>query len=249
MNRNNLLGLVIGVSGGFFGGMAGLGGGIIMIPMMTGFAGLAQREAHGTSLVAVVFTGAIGALTYFYHGTVDWRAALILVASAMFFARMGAVYAHSLREERLRRGFGVFIIAVSLVMVARALLPAGREGLAFWPQMVVLLFTGTATGFVSGMMGVGGGSIMIPAMVILAGMPQHLAQGTSLLAMVPVGVTGALTHYRLGNVHLHLAAGLALGAIAGGFLGGTVAHLLPDFTLKLIFACIGIWMGVKYVKG
>ena len=249
MNKNILLGLVIGVSGGFFGGLIGLGGGVIMIPMMTAFVGLTQREAHGTSLVAVVFTGAAGALTYFSHGTVDWRAALVLAASAMFFARMGAVYAHSLPERSLRRGFGVFIIAVALLMIAKAWLPGASGGLAFWPQMLVLLLTGTATGFVSGMMGVGGGSIMIPAMVILAGMPQHLAQGTSLLAMVPVGVTGALTHYRLGNVHLHLAAGLALGAIAGGFLGGTVAHLLPDFTLKLIFACIGIWMGVKYVKG
>ncbi len=249
MNKKIVLGLVIGVSGGFFGGLAGLGGGVIMIPMMTAFAGLAQREAHGTSLVAVVFTGAIGALTYFSHGTVDWKAALILAASAMFFARTGAVYAHSLPERSLRRGFGIFIVAVSLLMVAKAWLPGGRGSLAFWPQMVVLLFTGTATGFVSGMMGVGGGSIMIPAMVILAGMPQHLVQGTSLLAMVPVGITGALTHHRLGNVHSHLAIGLAVGAMAGGFLGGTVAHLLPDFYLKVIFACIGLWMGVRYLRG
>ncbi len=248
MNKKSLLGLIIGVSGGFFGGLAGLGGGVIMIPMMTAFAGLAQREAHGTSLVAVIFTGGIGALTYFFHGTVDWRAALVLAASAMFFARMGALYAHSLPEHRLRRGFGVFIIAVSLLMIAKAWLPGEREALTFWPQMLVLLLTGTATGFVSGMMGVGGGSIMIPAMVILAGMPQHLVQGTSLLAMVPVGITGALTHYRLGNVHSRLAVGLAAGAMAGGFLGGTVAHLLPDFSLKVIFACIGLWMGVKYVR-
>ena len=249
MNKKILLGLIIGVSGGFFGGLAGLGGGVIMIPMMTAFAGLAQREAHGTSLVAVVFTGAVGALTYFSHGTVDWRASLVLAASAMFFARMGALYAHSLPDRRLRRGFGVFIIAVSLLMIAKAWLPGGRGSLAFWPQMLVLLLTGTATGFVSGMMGVGGGSIMIPAMVILAGMPQHLVQGTSLLAMVPVGITGALTHYRLGNVHSRLALGLAAGAMAGGFLGGTVAHQLPDFSLKIIFACIGLWMGVKYVRG
>jgi hypothetical protein len=90
---------------------------------------------------------------------------------------------------------------------------------------------------------------MIPAMVILAGMPQHLVQGTSLLAMVPVGITGALTHHKLGNVHSHLAIGLGAGAIAGSFLGGTVAHLLPDFYLKVIFAGIGLWMGVKYVRG
>ena len=245
----NPLGLIIGLSGGFLGGVAGVGGGIVMVPMMTAFAGLAQREAHGTSLVAVVFTGAVGALTYFSHGVVDWKAAVILAASAILFARMGAVYAHSLQEKHLKKAFGIFIICVSVLMIAKGWLPGMRGSPAFWLQVLVLFLTGAATGFVSGMMGVGGGSVMIPAMVILAGMPQHLAQGTSLLAMVPVGITGALTHYRLGNIHAYLVAGLAVGAVAGGFLGGTVANLLPDFSLKLIFACIGIWMGVRYARG
>jgi uncharacterized membrane protein YfcA len=66
--------------------------------------------------------------------------------------------------------------------------------------------------------------------------------------MVPVGVIGAFTHYRLGNVHMHLALGLAVGTIAGSFLGGTIAVLLPDLYLKIIFASIGIWMGVRYVR-
>jgi uncharacterized membrane protein YfcA len=248
ISKKSLVGLVIGLSGGFFGGLVGLGGGVIMIPMMTAFAGLTQREAHGTSLVAVVFTGAVGALTYFAHGVVDWKAAVILAASAILFARMGAIYAHAMQEERLKRGFGVFIICMSLLLVIKGWLPGAGEGMTFWPKALVLLFTGVGTGFISGMMGVGGGSVMIPAMVILAGMPQHLAQGTSLLAMVPVGITGAITHYRLGNVHVCLVLGLTLGATAGSFLGGSVAVLVPDFYLKLIFAAIGVWMGVRYVR-
>jgi len=248
MTKKGLLGFVIGLAGGFFGGVAGIGGGVIMIPMMTAFVGLRQREAHGTSLVAVVFTGAVGALIYSSHGVVDWKAALILAASAIPFARMGALYAHSLKEKRLRRGFGIFIICVSVLLVIEGWMPGARETLAFWPKALILLLTGVGTGFISGMMGVGGGSVMIPAMVILAGMSQHIAQGTSLLAMVPVGVIGAFTHYRLGNVHVHLAAGLAVGAIAGSFLGGSIAILLPDFSLKLIFASIGIWMGTRYIR-
>jgi uncharacterized protein len=248
MTKKGLLGLVIGLLGGFFGGLVGIGGGVIMIPMMTALARLTQREAHGTSLVAVVFTGAAGALTYFSHGDVDWAAALILAASAFLFARMGALYAHSMREKHLRRSFGIFIICVSLLLVGKSLFAGGGAHISFWSKAIILLFTGVGTGFVSGMMGVGGGSIMIPAMVMLAAMPQHLAQGTSLLAMVPVGMTGSFTHYRLGNVHVHLALGLAVGAIAGSFLGGTTAALLPDFYLKLIFAGIGIWMGARYLR-
>jgi uncharacterized membrane protein YfcA len=219
-----------------------------MIPMMTVFAGLSQREAHGTSLVAVACTGIMGALTYFFHGVVDWQASLILAVSAALFSRMGAVFAHSLREIDLRRGFGIFIICVSLLIIAKGFIPGAKEEMAFWPRMFILFLIGIGTGLISGMMGIGGGLVMIPAMVVLVGMPQHLAQGTSLLAMVPVGIVGAFTYYRLGNVRVHLALGLAVGTIAGSFLGGTAAVFLPDFYLKIIFVLIGVWMGIGYLR-
>jgi hypothetical protein len=98
------------------------------------------------------------------------------------------------------------------------------------------------------MMGVGGGVIMVPPMVILAGMSQHMAQGTALLAMVPIGLSGALTHYKLGNVHMHVAGGLVAGAIIGGYLGGTVANILPETYLLLIFLLMTIWMGIRYLR-
>jgi uncharacterized protein len=242
------IGLAIGLAGGIFGGLGGLGGGIIMIPLMTAFAGLSQREAHGTSLVAIVFTAAVGAFTYYLHGSVDWLAALILGISAIFFARLGAMYAHSLPERKLRRGFGVFLICVSLLLISKGLMPGTGEEISLLPKATLLLLTGVGTGFISGMMGVGGGSLMIPAMVVAVGMPQHAAQGTSLLAMIPVGISGALTHYRLGNVQVGLAVGLAAGAMAGSFFGATAANHLPDIYLKFIFALIGVWMGVNYAR-
>jgi uncharacterized membrane protein YfcA len=248
MGKKALIGVGIGIAGGFFGGLAGLGGGVVMIPLMTVFAGLSQHEAHGSSLFAIAFTGAIGAITYFVHGSVDWLAALILAASGIFFTRLGAVYAHTLSERGLKKGFGVFLICVSLLLISKGWLSGAGGELSLFPKVLVLLLAGVGTGFISGMMGVGGGSVMIPAMVIVAGMPQHLAQGTSLLAMVPVGISGAFTHYRLGNVQTRLAFGLAIGVIGGGFLGATVANLLPDIYLRLIFALIGIWMGVAYAR-
>ncbi len=230
------------------GGVAGLGGGIVMIPLMTTFARLTQHRAHGTSLVAVVFTGAIGAVTYFLHGTVDWKAALILAASAIVTARFGALFAHSLPERKLKKAFGVFLICISVFLIAKRYLPGPGVNAAAWVKAAALVATGLGTGMVSGMMGVGGGAIMIPGLVILAGMEQHLAQGTSLLAMVPIGLTGAYTHYRLGNVAVHLALGLALGAAVGAYFGGSIANFLPEFHLRVVFAALGIWMGVRYVR-
>ncbi|MDD3845457.1 MAG: sulfite exporter TauE/SafE family protein [Syntrophorhabdaceae bacterium] len=246
--KNQAKGLVIGLAGGTFGGLAGLGGGVIMIPLMAWLAGLSQHGAHGTSLLAIVFTGLIGAVTYFFHGSVDWPAALILAASAIATARLGALYAHSLPEKKLRKAFGWFLVFVSLLLVSKGLIMGSSYHIGPVVYYVVLFATGLFTGFLSGMMGVGGGGIMIPPLVILIGMPQHLAQGTSLLAMVPGSAMGAFTHYKLGNVAKQIALGLMAGAAIGGYFGATFAHLLPELYLKFLFSIVGLWMGIRYIR-
>ena len=219
-----------------------------MIPLMTWLAKLSQHKAHGTSLAAIIFTAVVGAGTYSLHGAVDWKIAAILAASAVIFARFGALYAHSLAEKKLRQAFGLFLSIVSVLVVVRGLLPNTGHSPGFWVNLLVFLSTGAGAGFLAGMMGVGGGVVMVPPMVLLAGMSQHLAQGTSLLAMVPVSVSGALTHYRLGNVQTDLVSGLVVGAVVGGYIGGTAANLLPELYLKFIFSGVLILMGLKYMR-
>jgi len=219
-----------------------------MIPIMTWLGKLSQHKAHGTSLAAIIFTALVGAGTYFLHGAVDWKIAAILAASAIIFARFGALYAHSLPEKKLRRAFGLFLSIVSVLVIVRGLLPSAGQPPAFWVNLLVFLSTGAGAGFLAGMMGVGGGIVMVPPMVLLAGMSQHLAQGTSLLAMVPVSISGALTHHRLGNVQTDLVWGLLVGAGIGSYLGGTAANLLPELYLKLIFSGVLILMGLKYIR-
>jgi uncharacterized membrane protein YfcA len=84
--------------------------------------------------------------------------------------------------------------------------------------------------------------------VLLAGFPQILAQGSSLLAMVPAGAVGAYTHFRLGNVVKGLLPGLIPGILAGTFLGSTLALRLPELVLRLAFAAVLVWTGSKYVR-
>jgi uncharacterized membrane protein YfcA len=239
---------LIGFLAGIFGGLVGLGGGVIMIPLMVGVLKLTQHQAHGTSLVALVFTGIAGAIAYGLQGTIDITASVLIAVTAMVTARSGARFAHSLPEWKLKRSFGAFLVFVSLLMLVKPYLPdiPGME--TGWPKIIVLLITGILTGFLSGMMGVGGGTIMVPAMVLLAGFPQHTAQGTSLLAMVPAGGVGAYTHWKLGNVRMNLLMGLIPGILIGTYLGGTLAHFLSDGTLRLVFAAVLIWTGVRYLR-
>jgi hypothetical protein len=238
----------IGFIAGIFGGLVGLGGGVVMIPLMVGILKMGQHKAHGTSLVALVFTGISGAITYAMKGSVDLTGSLLLAVTAIFTAQAGAKFAHALPEWKLKRAFGGFLIIVSLLLLSKPYLSHMSGPTSGWIKIITLLLTGIFTGFLSGMMGVGGGTIMVPAMVLLAGFNQHTAQGTSLLAMIPAGGVGAFTHWRLGNVKSDLLPGLVPGILIGTYLGGSLAHILSEGTLRMVFAFVLIWTGARYLK-
>jgi uncharacterized protein len=244
----NIISFLIGLIAGIFGGLVGLGGGVVMIPLMVGLLKMNQHKAHGTSLVALVFTGVSGAITYALKGSIDIVASILIATTAIFTARAGARYAHALPEWKLKRAFGAFLIFVSVLLLLKPYLSHIIGPATGLVKIIVLLITGIFTGFLSGMMGVGGGTVMVPAMVLLAGIGQHTAQGISLLAMIPAGGVGAFTHWRLGNVMSNLLIGLIPGIFFGTYAGGTLAHLLPDNILRVIFAIVLIWTGIRYVK-
>ncbi len=240
---------LIGFLAGLFGGLVGLGGGIIMIPMMVGIKKLSQHQAHGTSLVVLVFTGITGAVYYYAtKGAVDFIAAGLLAVTAIFTAGKGARLAHALPEWKLKKAFGAFIIIISLLLVLKQYIPHATGPLGGWMKIIILLFVGALTGLISGMMGVGGGSLMVPAMVLLVGMNQHIAQGSSLLAMIPAGAVGAWTHHKLGNVQAHLLYGLIPGVIIGTFFGSGIANYLPENILRFVFAVVIIWTGIRFLR-
>ena len=242
-----IISFVIGLSAGAFGGLIGIGGGVIMIPLMTEVLKLTQYKAHGTSLVALVFTGISGAITYASLGSIDITAAVILALAAVFTAPLGARHTHKLSEWTLRKSFGVFSIVCSLLLFAKPYLTNMTGTVPDYAKIIIFLLTGAFTGFLSGMMGVGGGTIMVPVMVILAGLTQHVAQGTSLLVMVPTGGIGAFTHWKIGNVAAEILVGLIPGIILGTYLGGNFANIIPDNILRLIFAFIMIFVSLRYL--
>jgi uncharacterized membrane protein YfcA len=243
-----LIPFLIGLLAGCFGGLVGLGGGVVMVPLMTSVLKLTQHQAHGTSILAIVFTGAAGAVAYgLGGGSVDVSAAALLAATAMFTARAGARFANSLPEWKLKKAFGIFMLFVTALLLIKPFLPAQHGMVSGFLKMTTLLITGMLTGFLSGMMGVGGGTMMVPPMVLILGFTQHEAQGSSLLAMVPIALVGAFTHFKLGNVKTALLPGLIPGVVIGTFFAGYFAHYLSQDVLRLIFCTVMIGTSFRYV--
>ncbi len=103
-------------------------------------------------------------------------------------------------------------------------------------QLVELVVIGLAAGFLAGLLGIGGGVLMVPAMVLILGFDQHVAQGTSLLVIIPAALTGSLAHYRRGRLVLRDAVTIAAGGVIGAVIGSVFALSIDDELLRRLFA-------------
>ena len=113
--------------------------------------------------------------------------------------------------------------------------------------LVVAVLVGFFTGVVSGLMGIGGGNILVPASTILLGLTQHQAQGVSLMVIIPTAITGAYTHWKHGNVDVKTAALVAPGAVVAGWLGAEVAQRLTAEVLRAAFGILLLYFSLRYL--
>ncbi|KAA8499611.1 putative membrane transporter protein [Porphyridium purpureum] len=239
---------VIGLMAGAVGSLIGAGGGIVLTPMLTAAMGLTQKQAHGTALVAVAMNSLISAVVYRKGGSVAVPQALILCLGALSTSYFGAMFTSKVDSKRLKQYFGVFLLFVAGLIAfpvsAQQAIPAGSTE----PQIrsrLMLLVSGCLTGFLSGLLGIGGGTIMVPSL-IFNGFGQKVAQGTALMAMILPSMLGCVGHFRLGHVQLGLLPGLLGGVLVGAILGGNLAVYMPDRALKLVCGSVFFLMGIRY---
>lgn len=217
-------------------GLFGIGGGAVMVPLLVLVVGLPQHRAHATSLAGIILTAASGMGRFAGDGSVDYGAGLAIAAGAIAGALVGASFMHRLSADRLRQGFAILLALVSLQMLFGS--PIVEDGLHSAGIAIILGYValGLAAGVLSALMGVGGGVIMVPAMVILFGFTQHVAEGTSLLIIIPTAAVGAARHSRHGYTDWKLGLVLGGGGIAGAWLGASVALGLHSELLQRLFA-------------
>lgn len=112
--------------------------------------------------------------------------------------------------------------------------------------IVILILIGIAAGILGGMVGVGGGIIIVPALIFFLGFTQKMAQGTSLgILLLPVGILGVIQYYKEGYIDMRVVAVISLGFLIGSFFGSKIALVLPQETVKKIFAILMIVVGMK----
>ena len=230
----------VGVATGVLAGLLGVGGGIIMVPALVAF-GFSRHRATASSLAAVLLIALAGAIAFAAAGAVDLPTGIFLGLGGLLGSTLGAHWMNRLSGVALARIFG----GVLLVAGIRMAIGGGMGETAFDLSPLVSfgleLVVGALTGLLSGLAGVGGGIIMIPAMVLLLGIDQHTAEGTSLVAMLFTAAAG--TRVNLINHHVDWRAVWILG-VSGALiapLSAGFAQLIPADTLGRMFGVFVIY--------
>lgn len=228
---NIVLGLMLGTLGGLFG----IGGGLIAIPVLGVLFGLDQQLAQGTALVMVVPNVLLALWRYHQRNRIDLRYALALALSSFVFALVGAGWAVNLDPEAMRLAFVAFLVALAFYNLLRMWLrpPAASGELRQpWPWLAVL---GSGAGLLGGLFGVGGAVIATPILTSVFGTSQVVAQGLSLALAAPsTGVT-LVTYAMHDHVNWALALPLAIGGLLSISWGVRLAHALPERLLRMLF--------------
>lgn len=261
--------VIIGIAASSLGSLIGLGGGIIVVPAllylgsMSWFGHVTPQVAVGTSLFTMIFTGLSSTLAYLKHKTIDYKSGFLFLIGSGPGSIIGAWVTEKLNLHSFSEFFGIFIIFVSIVLVLkeklkpipyrkdRGIVRTFTDNSGKTYEYGFNPYTGIAisfvVGFFSGIFGVGGGSLMVPTMILLFFFPPHVAVATSMFMILPTSILSSITHLMLGNVNWHFALALIPGAWIGAKVGVYLNQRLKSKTIVLILRTVLVIVGVQLI--
>lgn len=258
---------IIGLASGVIGALVGLGGGIILVPA-TLFIGInlgmipniTPQSVVGLSVFMMIFTGLASTLSYMKIKTIDYKSGLIFFVGSIPGTLLGAFVNKGLDLPSFNLYFGILLIILSTLLLVRKYLKpvkwfvnngkprsftdkTGETHVFGYPIWFALLLT-FGVGFASGLFGIGGGSIIVPAMILLFLFPPHVAVGTSMFMVLLSALVNSATHISLGNVPWLYTLPVVPAAYIGAKLGARLNQKMKSeslvFALRIILLLLGI---------
>ncbi|MHA7277776.1 sulfite exporter TauE/SafE family protein [Arthrobacter sp. HLT1-21] len=231
------LGLVVGIALGLIGG----GGSIIAVPALVYGVGMEPGDAIPTSLLVVGLSSLAAVLPRFSSG-INWRIALIVGTAGVPAAWAGTALGRLLDPNVLMLAFSALMIAVGIRMLqntAESSGPCSPNGDPAWKSCILrALAVGILVGVLTGLLGVGGGFLIIPALTLLLGIPMRQAVGTSLVIIVLNSTAGLWAHASGFTIDWPIALAFSGAAVLGSFAASRLSHRLDDRLVNIVFAVV-----------
>lgn len=258
---------LIGLVAGGIGSLVGLGGSFVALPMLTGILKMNQHVAHGTTMATVLCTSLGGSIAYgmknwdtftLLHdkdgelneriGNVHLPTAMGLALSSSMTVVLGARISKRLSEKTLKFSMGGLLLLVGPLIPLRdriRISPNSEVQKSPFPTAVMI---GSVTGVISGIFGVGGGALQVPALSLLTNLDYHTILGTSLAAMLPTAIIGSITHYRQRTLLPQIAVPLGIGCLLGSFFTSKEAKKVDEKELRTVFPIVMMMLGVNAIR-
>ena len=248
--------VVLGFFAGLLGALTGIGGGVLLSPLLVLYFGIPLRQAIGTSLVAVITTSAASSSIHLQRHTTDVRLGMTLELATSFGAAITAYLAGYFNRTALETLFASFLLYSAVTILVRggkvkvkdqeepAPLPVVGQTIApYEPQRYPLgLGASLFAGGLSGLLGIGGGPIKVPVMYLFMNVPLVVATATSNFMIGVTAAASAFVYYRRGDILVHLAATLAVGVFCGSFLGARLAPRIQGKHVMYLLVAIMLYL-------
>ncbi|MBS7636307.1 sulfite exporter TauE/SafE family protein [Candidatus Bathyarchaeota archaeon] len=230
--------------------LVGLGGGIFIVPILVLGFGLKTQHAIGISLLMMTFTTVSATIAYARQKRVNYKVGVLLDVFDVPGAIFGAFVTTLLSSNILAGLFGCLLIIISIHIIKKNkndgedVISCGGFNLSK-RAICLCLLTSFVSGFVAGMLGAGGGTIDMIAMVLVLGMSPYIATGTSEFGMALTNTAALIPHIFLGNVVLQMAVPITIGAVIGAQLGPSISRRMKVATLRKILGAVLIVVGIR----
>jgi uncharacterized membrane protein YfcA len=261
-----LLTLLLGFLVGIMLAITGAGGAILSLPLLVFFAHMKMIDAAPISLMAITFAAGLGAVIGLKHGIVRYKAAGLLASFGVLMAPLGVIIAHQLSEKILGILFFIVLLTVAWRSIKKIQTPIsvtedgcdGDEQASpacavnpvtskfFWTAHCtkLLILTGVISGFLSGLLGVGGGFIIVPTLHSISNLQTKSIVATSLAVITLVSTASVLSYAGHGGLNWQIAIPFVLGSLLGMLIGKLVNHKISTKTSLIIFAILAFAVAV-----
>ena len=232
------LGFGIGLSLGLMGG----GGSLLTVPALVYLVGQTPQAAVTTSLAIVGANSLMGASFHRAQGTLNWKIALTFGGAGMLVSYLSAGLSKMVPEAFLLIAFAVIMLLVGGLMLTRT----GNDPVEMIKprSLPVVIASGAGVGLMTGILGIGGGFLIVPALVMLVGLPMQMAVGTSLIIIAMNSLAGFLGHAGDGSLNITMTVIFTAAGLVGTFAGARLNKRLPTGKLQKVFAWFVILLAI-----
>ncbi|WP_460024406.1 sulfite exporter TauE/SafE family protein [Infirmifilum sp. SLHALR2] len=250
-----LVAFTVGLLAGTVTGFTGASGVVVVVPLLSLLCGLTVHSAIAASLFVDTLASLTVAYTYFRNGRVEVKDGVMIGLSSIAGAQIGAFIASATPESRISRAFGVFTIALGIMMMRRSrgqgLLSKDFSGITSrlppTQRVLATVILGFGVGVITGVFGAGGGLMFLLLLVVVLGEPLHKAVGTSTLIMALTAFSGTVGYLVHGFLDVLYSAATSVGSILAGAAASRVANRLPERTLSMVMGLVFLAIGALMI--